>query len=104
MQGVTLSQVRQLTPSPQALRLRSLENSLYLVEVQVGDEWHSVRDEQNQCLRFRSQIDAKKPFRGMGISRAYLCHHSAYDEMIGQPGGDLDNELMVPIADPDHDH
>lgn len=86
------------------LRLRSLECELYMVSVvdDLGQE-HRVCDQQGSPLSFRSQLAAKKPFKGLGVAKTLLVHDSPYNEMIGVSHGKVD-AMVVAIANPDQDY
>lgn len=86
------------------LRLRSLECELYMVSV-IDDLGHElmVCDEHGSPLSFRSQLAAKKPFKGLGIDKTLLVHDSPYNEMIGVNNAKVD-PMLVKIANPDQDY
>lgn len=86
------------------LILQSIAPDHYLVSICVTDNIHIiVCNDQGQPLCFRSQLDAKKPFKGLGIKTTLLEHHSVYNEMIGLESPQT-SALLVTIANPDQDY
>ncbi|MFP8966297.1 DUF6482 family protein [Pokkaliibacter sp. CJK22405] len=102
MISLTIDQCRLQADRPEKLRVQSLENSLYLVEVWLGNDWARLVDEKGATCCFRSQTDAKRPFRGMGVREVVLRQQSAYDEMVGLPTGE-DLWMEIPLRCPDED-
>ncbi len=90
-------------PRAQVLRLLSVAGDLYLIELEIEGQWHRVTDEAGAALQYRSQLAAKKPFKGLGITRALLRHESAYDEMVGL-SAEGKNVMEVNIQIPDRDY
>ncbi|KEA65713.1 hypothetical protein ADIMK_0025 [Marinobacterium lacunae] len=84
------------------LVLTAAEGSLYTAEVSTDDGRYSICDAHGAILCFRSQLDAKRLFKGMGISDTRLVHHSAYGEMIGL-SEDRVEPLEVQLLNPDQD-
>lgn len=102
MHKMTLTQIKSAAISPDQLTLNSFESSVYLVEVRLAGERVLLCDDTGLPRVFRSQLEAKKPFKGLGIARTVLVHESPYNEMIGMPGGKVD-PLEVLLANPDDD-
>jgi len=102
MNKMTLTQIKSAASSPDQLILSSFESSIYLVELLLGGERVALCDERGLPVVFRSQLEAKKPFKGMGISKTLLVQNTAYNEMIGMPSGQV-NPLEVHLANPDDD-
>ena len=100
---ITLEEVQSQKGSVDVLRIRSYEMEIYLVEVEMGGSPLLVTDRDGNPLKFRSQLAAKKPFRGLNITRTVLRHQSTYDEMIGHDFDKVDNALEVKLADPSKD-
>lgn len=101
---VTLQQLQQGYPSIQTLVVQSFECEHYLANViDVSGNRLIVCDEKGKPLSFRSQLDAKKPFKGLGIQDTQLEHQSPYNEMIGIDVSPV-AALMVRIANPDQDY
>ncbi len=84
------------------LILRSFENGLYLTEVELEEGRCTVCDSSGLPLSFRSQLDAKKSFKGLGITDTRLLQQSPYNEMIGMPT-DRVEPLEVKLLNPDQD-
>ena len=87
----------------QCLFLRSFENGIYLTEVELAVGRYTVCDGIGQPLKFRSQLEAKKPFKGLGIQHTHLVQQSPYNEMIGMPA-DRVEPLEVKLLNPDQDY
>jgi hypothetical protein len=103
MNSMTLQHLHKIRPAIALLRLRSFDPDLYLVELVIADRTYVVKDEQGRTLSFRSMLAAKKPFKGLTITRAEMVQESAYDEMVGQPLRQDRNTLQVNISLPDDD-
>ncbi|KDE39267.1 hypothetical protein ADINL_2396 [Nitrincola lacisaponensis] len=100
---ITLKQLQQGHPVKQLI-LQSMECELYLVNIcDHTDQRWIVCDEQGKPLSYRSQLDAKKPFKGLGIQQTLLEHQSPYNEMIGIEPAQV-AALQVRIANPDQDY
>ncbi|SEG22692.1 DUF6482 family protein [Marinobacterium lutimaris] len=97
---ITLEQL--IAGKVQRLFLRSFENSLYLTEVEMEEGRFTVCDASGLPLKFRNQLDAKKPFKGLRITDTWLLQESAYNEMIGMPSGRVE-PLQVKLLNPDQD-
>ncbi|WP_211315760.1 DUF6482 family protein [Isoalcanivorax indicus] len=65
------------------LRIRSVDLSLYTVEVQLGGGWHVLVDDQGKVLSFRSMEAVRKALAFLEVLDATLLHASPYNEMIG---------------------
>jgi hypothetical protein len=74
----------------QKLHVMSYEPDMYLATV-IGE-----------ILKEFSQLALKKHFKELGIKKTYLIHHSAYDEMVGNPPRS-DAPMELKIANPDDD-
>ncbi|WP_432698563.1 DUF6482 family protein [Marinobacterium sp. YM272] len=100
---ITLEQLFSGNIRVQQLLLRSFENSLYLTDVRTEEGCWSVCNAAGTPLTFRSQLDAKKAFKGLGIEDTRLVHQSPYNEMIGMPE-DRVEPLEVKLLNPDQDY
>lgn len=105
MMKITLNEVKKQFGQIERLVLRGFESSMYLVQVRLryGRDLLNVCDDSGAILRFNSQLDAKLPFKGLGITDTVLVHESAYNEMIGMPTGKME-PLEVKLANPDDDY
>lgn len=103
--NIPLTEVRKRRGQIEQLVLRAYESSMYLVQVRLvrNEPLLNVCDDQGTILRFHSQLDAKLPFKGLGIRNTILIHDSPYNEMIGMPTGDRPAPLEVKLANPDAD-
>lgn len=80
----------------------SYEPDMYLATVTIDWKKHLVYRAPGEILKEFSQLGLKKHFKQLGIKRTYLIHHSAYDEMVGNPPGSTE-PLELMIANPDDD-
>lgn len=103
MSRISLTELKSTKPQVDVLRLLSLEPAIYIVEVDIGGDTLRVVDDQGHALTYRCQLDAKKPFKGLGIEQTRLRHESPYDEMIGLPGK-AETGMEVRIQNPDDDY
>lgn len=101
---VSIQQLQQGHPSIHTLIVQSFECEHYLVNVvdKAGNRL-IVCDNLGKPLSFRSQLDAKKPFKGLGVTTTQLEHQSPYNEMIGITPSPV-AAMNVPIANPDQDY
>ncbi len=101
---VTLQQLQQGQVEFNTLIVQSFECEHYLVNVlDMEGARLIVCDSSGKPLSFRSQLEAKKPFKGLNVSDTFLEHQSPYNEMIGIEPSPVD-ALSVPIANPDQDY
>ncbi|KAA0875896.1 DUF6482 family protein [Nitrincola tapanii] len=101
---VSLHEVQKGQLAIERLILRSFECEIYLVSIEEKTRGELiVCDPQGSPLSFRSQLDAKKPFKGLGITRTELHHQSPYNEMIGIAVNPVE-PMQVKIANPDQDY
>ena len=100
MKKVRLSAINQYRNRIDVLRVLSFDD-IYLVEMDVAGETIQVVGDDNAPTSWRSQIAAKKPFKGLGITKTMLRHQSSYDEMI-RLGGSAE-PMEVGIQNPDAD-
>lgn len=103
MLKVTLEQLKRTQPSIEQLILRSFECEVYLVELKMDNEIYHFCDESGKPQVFRSQLAAKIPFKGMGVTDTLLTQNSPYNEMIGLDVGQIE-PLNVRISNPDQDY
>lgn len=89
-------------PVIEQLVLKSFECEIYLVDVQINSKRYQVVDEAGKPMMFRSQLAAKLPFKGLGISQTMLSHSSPYNEMIGVDSGPVE-PMFVQLNNPDED-
>lgn len=99
---ISLEALQSERPIIEQLVLKSFECEIYLVDVKIDSKDYQVVDAAGKPLMFRSQLAAKKPFKGLGISQTMLSHSSPYNEMIG-----IDSEpvepMLVKLNNPDED-
>lgn len=99
---ISIDTLQTKRPSIEQLVLRSFECEIYLVDVQIDTELFAVVGADNKPLMFRSQLAAKKPFKGLGVQQTFLRHDSPYNEMIGLEFGAIE-PMVVSINNPDDD-
>ncbi|MDP4528291.1 DUF6482 family protein [Alkalimonas delamerensis] len=79
------------------LVVHSYEMGLYLAEVDFDQrKAFIIDDETGRPKKFHSIEQVKDAFGDATIRKAYLCHQSAYDEMVGA-ADKTDNTLKVPL-------
>jgi len=99
---ISLDSLQAQRPVIEQLVLRSFECEIYLVDVQIESKVFAVVGEDNKPLMFRSQLAAKKPFKGLGVQNTFLRHDSPYNEMIGLEFGAIE-PMVVSLNNPDDD-
>lgn len=99
---IRLEVLQSQRPVIEQLVLKSFECEIYLVAVTIGSKEYQVVGEDDKPLIFRSQLAAKKPFKGLGISTTMLTHQSPYNEMIGLESGKVE-PMLVRLNNPDQD-
>lgn len=101
---ITLKQLQQGQCKIDQLILQSMACDLYMVYIRDAQGMRLiVCDDSGSPLSFRSQLHAKIPFKGLGITDTLLEHQSTYNEMIGIEPAEV-AALQVPIANPDQDY
>ena len=80
-----------------AARIRSLEGSIYLVELDCAGGRRTLGDGRGRAV-FRSLPAARAALAGLGAIPVRLVHDSVYDEMIGLGAG-APNRLEVALGD-----
>lgn len=99
---ISLDSLQAQRPVIEQLVLRSFECEIYLVDVQIESKVFAVVGADNKPLMFRSQLAAKKPFKGLGVQSTFLRHDSPYNEMIGLEFGAIE-PMVVSLNNPDDD-
>ena len=99
---ISLDSLQAQRPVIEQLVLRSFECEIYLVDVQIESKVFAVVGADNKPLMFRSQLAAKKPFKGLGVQNTFLRHDSPYNEMIGLEFGAIE-PMVVSLNNPDDD-
>ena len=99
---IKLDALQSERPVIEQLVLKSFECEIYLVDVKINSKEYQVVDNAGKPLMFRSQLAAKKPFKGLGISETMLSHSSPYNEMIGIDSGPVE-PMLVRLNNPDED-
>lgn len=101
---VSLKHIQQGMTKVNTLIVQSFECEHYLVNILDTDGNRLiVCDNHGKPLSFRSQLDAKKPFKGLGVIHTQLEHQSPYNEMIGINPSPV-AAMNVPISNPDQDY
>ena len=78
--------------------IHSLDMSLYYLSVVVGGHESQVVDGDGNVLSSRNKQALQDWLEDYSVRQVVLRHSSAYDEMIGQPLRDIDNQLEVPLG------
>lgn len=84
-------------PASVEVVIRSHGYYLYTLEFHHGEAVHFYSEDGRSPHRFVNLIDIKTLLEQFPIREAWLVHQSAYDEMVGQPGGG-ENTLKVKIS------
>lgn len=69
--------------------------SVCTVRVRLGGEWFWVTDNQGKIQRFNGPEHANNLLSNVSTRKAFLIHHSAHAEMVGQPEGEVIPPLKV---------
>lgn len=99
---IRLEVLQSQRPVIEQLVLKSFECEIYLVDVKIDSEEYQVVGEDDKPLMFRSQLAAKKPFKGLGVAQTLLRHSSPYSEMIGLEYAAVE-PMEVLLGNPDTD-
>ena len=78
-------------------RIRSLEGSIYLVELDCAGGRRTLGDGRGTAV-FRSLPAARAALEGLGAIPVRLVHDSVYDQMIGLGAG-VPNRLEVALGE-----
>ena len=78
--------------------IESVDLSLYIAHVRVGDTEHVITDRQGKVLKTRNLLEMQRLLRKAVSCEFFLRQRSAYDEMVGQPAWDCDNALEVSLS------
>lgn len=99
---IRLSELPDFDSVIEQIILNSFESSIYLVDIKVKGSLYQLTDEAGRPQIFRSQLAAKKPFKGLGVRETLLHHQSPYGEMIGLDQAQV-KPMMLRISNPDED-
>ncbi|AIW20947.1 hypothetical protein TW78_18920 [Vibrio coralliilyticus] len=81
------------------LIIHSLDLSLYQASVVIEGQEYYVSDEQGLMLKALSVVEMQKKCSKLNVTKQYLRHTSAYDEMVGGPTKGSSNALEVLLLD-----
>ncbi|MCG9676843.1 DUF6482 family protein [Vibrio sp. Isolate24] len=81
------------------LIIHSLDLSLYQASVVIDEEEYYVADEQGQILKALSVVEMQKKCSKLNVTKQFLRHTSAYDEMVGTPVSNFSNALEILLID-----
>lgn len=98
MKSIRLGSLRQ-QPRIDRIDILSLTPALYTMRAHIGHTEYRILD-HGASVRRASAEALKQLLVGCNVGEYRLVHQSAYDEMVGQPGGG-DNKLDVPTSGPD---
>lgn len=99
MPQLNLRQLKQLDGSKE-LMVESLENCLYQAFVKAGGKEYTLIDDKGKSITAASLSLIVARLAEFQFEHCFLRQYSAYDEMIGQPGDNLEqqgNGLTVPV-------
>lgn len=78
--------------------VHSLSQALYQVTVAIEGGEYLLTENDGKPLRRYSLMAMREALQDLPVGSLSLRQRSAYDEMIGQPGGGHDNTLEVNLA------
>lgn len=83
-------------PSNVRVNVHSHGYFVYSVEFRTANASRFYSRDGLEVQRFMSLQGVKQAFQTLPLRDIWLVHHSAYDEMVGQPLG-AETELTVPL-------
>jgi hypothetical protein len=95
MRTVNLNQLPKVINKVEII---SLEGPIYIANLLTGDGQYRLCEEDGSPYRRQSLQQVVFDLAHSGFRECYLVQHSAYDEMVGQPGRAGSNALRVPVA------
>ena len=80
-----------------ALELISLEGGIYLLDIYLQGQRHSLTDDRGKVWHLRSVEHARDLLKELPTLPFYLIHAVVHEEMCGLPAGPQ-QRLRVPIS------
>ena len=78
--------------------IESVDLSLYIAHVCVGDNEHVITDRQGKILKTRNLLEMQRLLRKAVTCEFFLRQRSAYDEMVGHANRAADNSMELPLG------
>ena len=78
--------------------IESVDLSLYIAHVRVGDNEHVITDRQGKVLKTRNLLEMQRLLRKAVSCEFFLRQRSAYDEMVGHTHRASDNSMELPLG------
>ena len=78
--------------------IESVDLSLYIAHVRVGDNEHVITDRQGKVLKTRNLLEMQRLLRKAVCCEFFLRQRSAYDEMVGHAYRAADNSMELPLG------
>ena len=78
--------------------IESVDLSLYIAHVRVGDAEHVIADRQGKVLKTRNLLEMQRLLRKAVSCEFFLRQRSAYDEMVGHAYRAADNSMELPLG------
>ncbi len=78
--------------------IESVDLSLYIAHVRVGDNEHVITDRQGKVLKTRNLLEMQRLLRKAVSCEFFLRQRSAYDEMVGHAHQAADNSMELPLG------
>ena len=78
--------------------IESVDLSLYIAHVRVGDNEHVITDRQGKVLKTRNLLEMQRLLRKAVSCEFFLRQRSAYDEMVGHAYRAADNSMELPLG------
>ena len=78
--------------------IESVDLSLYIAHVCVGDNEHVITDRQGKVLKTRNLLEMQRLLRKAVTCEFFLRQRSAYDEMVGHVHRAADNIMELPLG------
>ena len=78
--------------------IESVDLSLYIAHVRVGDNEHVITNRQGKVLKTRNLLEMQRLLRKAVSCEFFLRQRSAYDEMVGHAYRAADNSMELPLG------
>ena len=78
--------------------IESVDLSLYVAHVRVGDNEHVITDRRGKVLKTRNLLEMQRLLRKAVSCEFFLRQRSAYDEMVGHAYRAADNSMELPLG------
>lgn len=78
--------------------IESVDLSLYIAHVRVGDNERVITDRQGKVLKTRNLLEMQRLLRKAVSCEFFLRQSSAYDEMVGHSHPAADNSMEIPLG------